>query len=86
MTEIVVPDNLKSAVTYPGYYEPDLNPTYRDLGEHYGVAVIPARAYRPKEKAKVEVGVQVVRRWIVAALRKQKFFSLGEATRRSPGC
>ena len=47
-----MPDNLKSAVTCPGYYEPDLNPTYRDLGEHYGVAVIPARTYRPKEKAK----------------------------------
>jgi transposase len=74
VTEIVVPDNLKSAVTHPGYYEPDLNPTYRDLGEHYGVAIIPARPYRPKEKAKVEVGVQVVQRWIVTALRKQKFF------------
>lgn len=85
VTEIVVPDNLKSAVTHPGYYEPDLNPTYRDLGEHYGVAVIPARPYRPKEKAKVEVGVQVVQRWIVAALRKQKFFSLGEVNRAIAG-
>jgi transposase len=78
VTEIVVPDNLKSAVTHPGYYEPDLNPTYRDLGEHYGVAIIPARPYRPRDKAKAEVGVQVVQRWIVAALRKRKFFSLGE--------
>ncbi len=79
VTEIVVPDNLKSAVTHPSYYEPDLNPTYRDLGEHYGVAIIPARPYRPREKAKAEVGVQVVQRWIVAALRKHKFFSLDEA-------
>ena len=62
----------------PSYYEPDLNPTYRDLGEHYGVAIIPARPYRPREKAKAEVGVQVVQRWIVAALRKRKFFSLAE--------
>lgn len=78
VTEVVVPDNLKSAVTHPSYYEPDLNPTYRDLGEHYGVAIIPARPYRAREKAKVEVGVQVVQRWIVAALRKRKFFSLAE--------
>lgn len=78
VTEVVVPDNLKSAVTHPSYYEPDLNPTYRDLGEHYGVAIIPARPYRAKDKAKAEVGVQVVQRWIVAALRKRKFFSLEE--------
>ncbi len=79
VTEVVVPDNLKSAVTHPSYYEPDLNPTYRDLGEHYGVAIIPARPYRARDKAKAEVGVQVVQRWIVAALRKRKFFSLEEA-------
>ena len=78
VVEVIVPDNLKSAVTHPSYYEPDLNPTYRDLSEHYGVAIIPARPYRPREKAKVEVGVQVVQRWIVAALRKHKFFSLDE--------
>jgi transposase len=76
--EVVVPDNLKSAVTHPSYYEPDLNPTYRDLGEHYGVAIIPARPYRARDKAKAEVGVQVVQRWIVAALRKRKFFSVEE--------
>jgi transposase len=79
--EVVVPDNLKSAVTHPSYYEPDLNPTYRDLGEHYGVAIIPARPYRARDKAKAEVGVQVVQRWIVAALRKRKFFSLDEVNR-----
>ncbi len=78
VTEVVVPDNLKSAVTHPSYYEPDLNPTYRDLAEHYGVAIIPARPYRARDKAKAEVGVQVVQRWIVAALRKRKFFSLEE--------
>ena len=78
VAEVVVPDNLKSAVTQPSYYEPDLNPTYRDLGEHYGVAIIPARPYRARDKAKAEVGVQVVQRWIVAALRKRKFFSLAE--------
>ena len=76
--EVVVPDNLKSAVTHPSYYEPDLNPTYRDLGEHYGVAIIPARPYRARDEAKAEAGVQVVQRWILAALRKRKFFSLEE--------
>lgn len=79
VAEVVVPDNLKSAVTHPSYYEPDLNPTYRDLAEHYGIAIIPARPYRPREKAKAEAGVQVVQRWIIAALRKRKLFSLGEA-------
>lgn len=78
VTEAVVPDNLKSAVSHPSYYEPDLNPTYRDWGEHYGVAILPARPYRARDKAKAEVGVQVVQRWIVAALRKRKFFSLEE--------
>jgi transposase len=85
VTEVVVPDNLKSAVTQPSYYEPDLNPTYRDLGEHYGVAIIPARPYRPRDKAKAEVGVQVVQRWIVAALRKHKFFSLEEVNQAIAG-
>lgn len=78
VTEAVVPDNLRSAVSHPSYYEPDLNPTYRDWGEHYGVAILPARPYRARDKAKAEVGVQVVQRWIVAALRKRKFFSLQE--------
>src|SRR5438309_11315518 len=78
VAEVVVPDSLNSAVTQPSHYEPDLNPTYRDLGEHYGLAIIPARPYRPRDKAKAEVGVQVVQRWIVAALRKRKFFSLAE--------
>lgn len=77
--EIVVPDNLKSAVSKPCRYEPDLNPSYQDLAEHYGTAVIPARVRKPKDKAKAEVGVQVVERWILARLRKQTFFSLTEA-------
>ena len=85
VVEVVVPDNLKSAVTHPSYYEPELNPTYRDLGEHYGVAIIPARPYRPRDKAKAEAGVQVVQRWIVAALRKHKFFSLAEANQAIAG-
>ena len=74
--EIVVPDNLKAAVTRAHRYEPELNRTYADLAHHYGVAVIPARAAKPRDKAKVEVGVQVVERWIVARLRHHTFFAL----------
>jgi transposase len=85
VVEVVVPDNLKSAVTRPSYYEPELNPTYRDLGEHYGVAIIPARPYRARDKAKAEAGVQVVQRWIVAALRRRKFFSLAEVNQAIAG-
>src|SRR5438094_550483 len=59
-------------------YEPDLNRTYHELAMHYGVAVLPARPYKPRDKAKVETGVQIVQRWIVAALRHRKFFSLAE--------
>jgi transposase len=79
--EIVVPDNLKAGVKHPSRYEPDLNPTYQDLAEHYGIAVIPARVRKPKDKAKVEVGVQVVERWILARLRNHTFFSLADLNR-----
>jgi hypothetical protein len=57
-------------------YDPDLNPTYQEFAMHYDVGVVPARPGHPKDKAKVEVGVQVVERWILAALRHQKFFRL----------
>jgi transposase len=73
---LVVPDNLKNAVIRPCRYEPDLNPTYQDLAAHYGFAVIPARVRKPRDKAKVEAGVLLVERWILAALRKQRFFTL----------
>jgi len=76
--EILVPDNLKSGVSKASLYDPDLNPTYQDMAEHYGVAVIPARVRAPKDKAKVEAGVLIVERWILAALRNRTFFSLAE--------
>jgi transposase len=76
--EIVVPDNLKSGVSKACRYEPDLNPAYHEMARHYGTAVIPARAAKPKDKAKVEAGVLVVERWILAALRNRTFFSFGE--------
>jgi len=76
--EIIVPDNLKSGVTKAHRYEPDINPTYQDLAAHYGVAVLPARVRKPRDKAKVESAVQVAERWILARLRDQRFFSLHE--------
>ena len=81
VTEIIVPDNLKSGVKHASYYDPEINPTYRDFARHYGVAVLPARPYKPKDKAKVEGGVLIVERWILARLRNQRFFSLAEANR-----
>jgi transposase len=76
--EILVPDNPKPGVKHPHLYEPDLNPTYQDMATHYGIAVIPARVRRPRDKAKAEAGVLLVERWILARLRKQRFFSLDE--------
>jgi transposase len=65
-------------VTHAHRYEPDLNPTYQEMAAHYGVAVLPARACKPRDKAKVEAGVLLVERWILARLRHQTFFSLAE--------
>jgi transposase len=76
--EIVVPDNLKAAVTRAHRYEPEINRTYAALAQHYGFAIIPARAAKPRDKAKVEVGVQVLERWMLARLRHYTFFSLVE--------
>ena len=73
-----VPDNLKSGVNRAHRYEPELNPAYQDFAEHYAMAVLPARVRRPRDKAKVEAGVLIVERWILARLRHMTFFSLGE--------
>ncbi len=78
VSEIVVPDNLKSGVTSPCRYEPEVNRTYAELADHYGVAVVPARVKKPRDKAKAESGVLQVERWILARLRNQRFFSLRE--------
>ena len=75
---VITPDNWKTGVKDPCYYEPDLNPTYLTFAKHYGTVIIPARPRKPRDKAKVEAGVLVVERWILAALRKRSFFSLAE--------
>ncbi len=76
--KILRPDNLKTGVKKPNYYEPDLNPSYQELAEHYQVTVLPARVRKPKDKPHVENGVQNVERWVLAPLRNRTFFSLGE--------
>jgi transposase len=77
-TEIVVPDNLKSGIQKSHLYEPDINPTYQNMATYYGVAIIPTRVNSPKDKAKVENGVQQVERQILAKLRNRVFLSLAE--------
>lgn len=77
--EIIVPDNLKAGVSHASRYEPELNRAYAEFAEHYGVAIIPARVRKPKDKALVEVHVQIVERRLLAPLRDRIFFSLAEA-------
>ena len=74
----VVSDNLKAGVTRACFHDPSVNRTYGEMVAHYGTAIVPARPYKPRDKAKVEVGVQVVQRWILARLRHRTFFSLAE--------
>jgi len=76
--KIVVPDQLRSAVARPDRYDPDINQTFNDLAQHYDMVVIPAPPRKPKGKAKVEVGVLIAQRWILARLRNRTFFTLTE--------
>lgn len=82
VTELVVPDQLKSAVTTASRYEPQIQRTFQEWASHYGTVILPARPARPRDKAKVEVAVQIVERWVLARLRHQQFFSLGELNAR----
>jgi transposase len=78
VSTLLVPDNLRSAVRKPCRYAPEPNETYLELARHYGTAILPARPYKPKDKAKAEVAVQLVERWILARLRHHTFLSLAE--------
>jgi transposase len=78
LPQAIVPDNLKSGVLRAHRYDPDINPAYQDLASHYSVAILPARAATPRDKASVESAVQVVERWILAPLRDLEFFSLAQ--------
>jgi len=82
---IVVCDNLRSGVTRSHRYEPDVNATYQEMAGHYGMAIIPARSYKPRDKSKVESGVLLAERWIMARLRNRRFTSLGAANAEIAG-
>jgi transposase len=75
---LLVPDNLRAGISAAHAYEPEPNRTYEECARHYGSAVLPARIRRPKDKAKVEKGVQDVERRLLAPLRHRTFFSLTE--------
>lgn len=77
-TKLVVPDNTRTGVDRACRYEPDVNRTYHEMATHYAVAVMPARPYKPRDKAKVEAAVLLAERWIIAVLRHRKFFSMAE--------
>ena len=76
--QALVPDNLKAGITQPSRYEPGINRTYQELADHYGCVVLPARMRHPRDKAKVEVAVQIVERFVLAKLRNRTFFSLAD--------
>jgi transposase len=78
VVEVIMPDQLRSAVKRPCLYEPEINATFAEMGAHYGCAIVPARPRKPRDKAKVEVGVQIAQRWILACLRNRAFFSLDD--------
>jgi transposase len=75
---LLIPDNTKVGVTTACFYDPEVNRSYQKLAEYYGAAVVPARPRKPRDKAKVEAGVQGVERWLLARLRHRSFFSLAE--------
>ena len=79
---VLVPDQLKSGVVHADRYEPGIQRTYADLARHYGCAVVPARPRKPRDKGKVEAGVLIVQRWVLARLRHETFFSLAALNRR----
>ena len=76
--EAVIPDNPKTGVKHPSFYDPELNPAYQEFAAHYGVVVLPARPRKPRDKAGVESGVGAVERDVLAPLRKRTFFSVAE--------
>jgi len=81
VARLTVPDNLRTGVRKPCFYDPDINPTYADLAAHYATTVLPTRVAAPRDKAKVETAVQICERWILAPLRNHTFGGLAEANR-----
>jgi transposase len=86
VTALIVSDNLKSGITKACFYEPNVNRTYQEMADYYDTAIVPARPNKPRDKAKVEVGVQIATRWVIAKLRKRTFFSLAELNEAIRDC
>lgn len=84
--QILVPDNLKSAVTKADRYDALINESYQDMAEHYNTVVIPARPYKPQDKSKVELAVKLVQRWILAKIRNEVFYSIEALNKRIREC
>lgn len=82
VSKLIIPDQLRSAVSQPCRYEPEINRSFEDMAHHYDTVVLPARPYKPRDKAKAEVAVQIVQRWILAKIRNEVFYSLGELNLR----
>jgi transposase len=82
---LLVPDNLKAGVNKASFYDPEINRTYGRMAEHYGIGIVPARPYRPRDKAKVEAGVRVAQFYILGRLRNRTFFSLAEGNQAIRG-
>ena len=81
---MVVSDNLKSGITKACFYEPGVNRTYAEMAVHYDTAIVPARPRKPRDKAKVEVAVQVATRWIIAKLRNSTVLLARRVERSDP--
>ena len=81
VTTLMIPDNLRSGVTQASFYEPTVNATYLDFAAHYGTVILPTRVRSPRDKAKVETGVQIAERWLLAPLRHHTFTSLADVNR-----
>ncbi len=77
-TTLTVPDNASALVRHPCYYEPEINPTYREFAAHYSTVILPARVASPRDKAKVETAVQIIEREVLAPLRHERFASLAD--------
>jgi transposase len=86
VAQALVPDNLKAGITKPSRYEPGINRTYQDLADHYDCIVLPTRIVKPRDKAKVEVAVQIVERFVLAKLRNTTFFSLADLNTAIRAC
>lgn len=83
---LTVPDNLRSGVTKACYYDPEINPSYREMAAHYGTVILPTRVRKPRDKAKVEAAVLVAQRWILARLRNRVFHTLREMNEAIAEC